>query len=93
MDIRIKIDEHKNVAYIDFETPEVRNKVHEKYFNKALLIDDKKVLIRESVSKPLNTKKDNRVVILKQLSFKATEKDVVKFFSNFEVEDVYVAVG
>lgn len=81
------------MAYIDFDTPEIMKKVHEKYLNKILLIDDKKVLIREAISRSINTKKDSRVVILKQLSFKATEKDIVKFFQNYDIEDIYIVVG
>lgn len=71
VDVRIKINDQKHIAYVDFDTIEVKNKAYEKYSHQTLLMDDKKVLVRESNSKPMNAKKEYRVILLKELAFKA----------------------
>jgi RNA recognition motif-containing protein len=90
IDVRLKINDKMSVGYIDFESQESRDKAYEKNRHHQLLINDKKVMVQLAETKPLNARRDIRVVILKQLSFKATEKDIVSFFKDFTIEDVFI---
>lgn len=51
MDVRLKLDESRNIAYVDFSTPEILQQVLSKYTVKGLALDGKKIIIKESRSK------------------------------------------
>lgn len=89
-DVRLKLSSGKNIAYVDFSEEEIKNAALQK-LGEGAVIDDKRILVRNSNSHKVNSvKKDNHVVILKQLAFKATERDIRNFFKDASIEDVLI---
>lgn len=76
VDIRLKVNEKKNIAYVDFNSIDSKKEAFEGLKGLNLMIDKKRVLLRECMSHKVQQKKRNKVIILKNLSFSVKESDI-----------------
>ena len=85
------LNQNKNLAYVDFDTEENKRKTFQELKGKNLMIDNKRVILRECMSHKMNEKKkNNKVVLLKHLSFFVKESDIEKFFQGKLIEQIYI---
>lgn len=74
--MRLKIEKDKNYAYVEFSSVEEKEAAFEETKKHPLVIDGKKIIVQHCDSNRTKTKKFVPVVFLKNLAFKAQEKDI-----------------
>lgn len=81
------LNSQKNIAFIDFSSEEKRNEAYEKLRGRNLMIDNKKVLLKECEHRE---KKKSKVILMKHLSFFVKESDIEKFFKGKAIEQIFI---
>ena len=90
MDVRLRSD--KFFAYVDFNSEGDSNEAFKKVKDEKVYLNNKKIVIAQCDTNKAKIRKQKsntcKVVFLKNIAYKAKEKDLRKFFSDRSIKAI-----